>query len=461
MQSEEFDNKIREAADHHHPAYDEQAWRKMEKLLDKHLPQKEDDRRRFIFFLLLFLLIGAGLASLLLPGKKRNNDHSVASIVKQTVQETAPADPGNTSSSAKEPVTQNIAAIPQEKKSTSSNNTSTNIIIPSSLPASDHRYDPVKQIAGKEKKSTTTQVRPGDIPGNEFIGNHKTTPVIAAKENSVSQPPGKLPVDATNNNVVVTPSATEPGVKETSVIKADTKKPSAVNEPLKKEGTPDRETTPQKPVKIKNKRSSSFSLNFSAGPDMSMIGTGKTGKSKLLSGIGLGYTYKDRLTIRSGFYTANKVYTATPADYHPSNANFYYYYPNLQKIDADCKVYEIPISLSYNFGRSRKQNWFASSGVSSYLMKRETYKYFYKRSPSEPTISRQRTLSGVNKHYFAVMTVSGGYQRHLNKAMTLTVEPYLKLPLKGVGYGKVKLNSSGVLFTVGIKPFELFKKERK
>ena len=46
MQSEEFDKKIKEAADHHHPAYDEKAWMKMEKLLDTHLPQKKDDRRR-------------------------------------------------------------------------------------------------------------------------------------------------------------------------------------------------------------------------------------------------------------------------------------------------------------------------------------------------------------------------------------------------------------------------------
>ena len=49
---------IEEAAEHHHPAYDEMAWDKMEKLLDKHLPQKEDKKRRFIFFLLLFLFLG-------------------------------------------------------------------------------------------------------------------------------------------------------------------------------------------------------------------------------------------------------------------------------------------------------------------------------------------------------------------------------------------------------------------
>ena len=61
MPFEDFDKKIKEAADQHHPAYDEKAWRKMEKLLDEHLPQQKDDRRRILFFLLGFLLLGGGL----------------------------------------------------------------------------------------------------------------------------------------------------------------------------------------------------------------------------------------------------------------------------------------------------------------------------------------------------------------------------------------------------------------
>jgi hypothetical protein len=62
MQFEEFDKKIKEAAENHHPAYDEQAWAKMNKLLDKHLPEKEDRRRRFAWlFFLLFLVGGAGV----------------------------------------------------------------------------------------------------------------------------------------------------------------------------------------------------------------------------------------------------------------------------------------------------------------------------------------------------------------------------------------------------------------
>ncbi|MEO6683535.1 MAG: hypothetical protein ABIN48_12005, partial [Ginsengibacter sp.] len=58
MQDEEYDKRIKEAADHYHPAYDDKAWEKMEQLLDQHLPQ-EKKKRRIIYFLLPFLLLGS------------------------------------------------------------------------------------------------------------------------------------------------------------------------------------------------------------------------------------------------------------------------------------------------------------------------------------------------------------------------------------------------------------------
>src|SRR5690348_10755429 len=60
MQFEDLDKKIREAAEQHHPAYDEKAWTKMQKLLNRHLPQARTDKRRAIILLFLLLFIGGG-----------------------------------------------------------------------------------------------------------------------------------------------------------------------------------------------------------------------------------------------------------------------------------------------------------------------------------------------------------------------------------------------------------------
>ena len=49
MLDEEMDDIIKDASNQHYPAYDDQAWGKMERLLDKHLPQKKDKRKYFLF----------------------------------------------------------------------------------------------------------------------------------------------------------------------------------------------------------------------------------------------------------------------------------------------------------------------------------------------------------------------------------------------------------------------------
>ena len=57
---EAINKRISEAADQYHPAYDDEAWKGMEQMLNEHLPKKRDRRR--VFFLLLFtVMICTGL----------------------------------------------------------------------------------------------------------------------------------------------------------------------------------------------------------------------------------------------------------------------------------------------------------------------------------------------------------------------------------------------------------------
>ena len=64
-----------------------------------------------------------------------------------------------------------------------------------------------------------------------------------------------------------------------------------------------------------------------------------------------------------------------------------------------------------------------------------------------------KNYKNENSHIFSVLNLSGGYQHHLSDRVSVMGEPYVKIPVSGVGYGKVKLNSAGVLFTVSVRPF--------
>ena len=471
MQSEEFDNKIREAAEHHHPEYDEKAWGKMEKLLDKHLPQEKDDRRRIIFLLLLFLVLGGSSAWLLISkpwekakysvqAKKKDTGQSNSTISstttttdknKNTTGQFNKADKGRTNDEVAAESNRQISATPVVKEygtatvtdfNEKQKKTNTFSIAPVNKRRDNENNLTVSKMADKnvlhnDKKTEKSQQE--RITGDD-------TKIVVANSVVANNPDNNLVEQVVNKNVAISKN-----FEEYSKGPDNTKAVSIKNEPL---------TQTPAAKKANNKKNNSFFFTLSAGPDVSTAGSDRLGKLKLLAGAGLGYTFKNRFTIRTGFYTGRKIYTASPDEYHPP-ADFRTYYPYLEKVDANCKVFEIPLLLSYTFGKSSKQNWFASAGLSSYLMKKETYNYFYKQTVWGQTLNRKWIIENQNKHYFSVFTLSGGYQRSVSKNVFVTIEPYIKLPLSGVGYGKVKLNSGGFLFSIGIQPFHASKKQKR
>ncbi len=467
MQSEQFDKKTKEAADHHHPAYDEQAWNRMEKLLDKHLPQKEEGKKRFIFFLLLLLLAGGG--TWLLLSKPWQGDKKIAAG--NPVEKSSSAE-----SSVKDDTTgKNTPAVSPENNIASNNENSNGEPV-----AQKDQLNMTGQPVNNNVSAKNNVTRKNVVPGSKLLTNKndQTSFAIsngtkASKRNKDSKEINNKEVNdqpVTNANpsiqndgslIPATPSEKKKPVTNTSKPVASSSPATATEKPAQKEDpvmakaeVPEtlRQTqgTTTKKKNDKNKKKNSLFFSLSAGPDLSFVGSGNSSKTKLVAGAGIGFTFKDKITLRTGFYSGRKVYSARPSDYKAPPA-FYTFYPYLEKVDANCKVYEIPVSLSYNFGK--KNNWFVSAGVSSFLMKEESYDYIYKYTPTGNTYTNNWTIKNENSHYFSIGTLSAGYKHNIGKKITVMAEPYIKVPFGGVGYGKVKLNSGGVLFTIGVKAF--------
>lgn len=463
MRFEDLDKKFKEAADHHHPAYDEKAWAKMQKLLDKHLPREKERKRRIFFWLFLFLLIGG--AGLLIGNPFRQDKQAVRAeknmqwkknndAIQSTTENT-----GISVTDKSSPVNEESFEYKPGAADRSNNYTVKNVVV-SKQTDFDKQTITISSSTGQKKKIARKKQGKDDqpfVPINRAADKSSTTLVTTTSGDPVSSKPN----EATDNNAPIKIADNKKDISSAPDVAVDTDKM------IKKEDSAVAETdiaaqqnNKEKKSRTKNSKSSAFFFTATAGPDISFTGNDRPGKISPVLGVGLGYTFNDRFTIRTGFYTASKIYTASPEAYHPPDI-FYTYYPYLEKVEADCKVYEIPLTISYNFGNNGKQNWFVSAGLSSYLMKRETYNYFYKNSPSGPTISNEWTIENENKHLFSVFSLSGGYQRQLSRSVSILAEPYVKLPAGGVGYGKVKLNSAGLLFSLGIKPFAIPKKQTK
>jgi hypothetical protein len=439
MQSEEFDKRIIDAAEHHYPAYNEKAWSKMERLLDTHMPQEDKNRRRGILFLLLFLLLSGGVTWYFLtqPG----NNTGTGSIVKTG---SSPDSQGSATVTGK-PSAGSTATPLNGQANTQGNPTgpgeSTTSVTPATLNNKDDMGSTgILELSSKNPASIKKLTNQAGI--NFESNNPKTSiqqdPIVSTVKPGISEQPGN-PIVAQTEPKKLAEKLPDLPAEEKVTESNDVKK--AEEHPLQTV----KKSNEAEEARAKKQNSLSFSL--SAGPDISGVGY-NFGKVQPVYGFGLGYTFRDRFTVRTGLYVASKIYTASPKEYKPDYPipNFNY----LQKIDADCRVYEIPLIISYNFGGGKKHNWFAAAGLSSYLMKKETYDYYYKY-PGGATYIHTREINNENKHFFSGVSLSGGYTRQLNKTFSLSAEPYVKLPLSGVGAGYIRLQSAGLLISVTAK----------
>jgi hypothetical protein len=463
MQDEELDKLINDAASQHHPPYDDKAWGKMEQLLDKHLLKKKDWKRPFIF-LLGFLLLGSAVIWGTLHLWKNNT------TVTTTTNEVRPGAGPNknftdtASTKTANAVTGNTAiiALPKQKINLAATGNAGGIIskVPALLPA-----------LAKEQQKNTTQAFSNN---NNKVYKQKARfavkvkkPVTAYNDAEVVQQKNKPPqksddattIDEATKENAATNSPVDILIEEkkdaATTLKTDNTNTNNNITAVKEKTATNKKATGQQKKKTDKSFTSNFALTVAAGADVSYVSINNTGKLQPVYGTGLSYAIGKHFAISSGLYISKKIYTAAPNQYKTASGNTN---PNLINISGSCKIYDIPLTVYYNFKQVKNHNWFGSLGISSFLMKKETYNYKYKNPATGQLWSYLKSISNENEHYFSVVTLSAGYKYTLNSRFSIFAEPYLKLPLTGVGLGKVKLNSTGLLFTAAVKPFAKNKK---
>ncbi len=167
------------------------------------------------------------------------------------------------------------------------------------------------------------------------------------------------------------------------------------------------------------------------------------------AGYSLSFLVGDRLSkhisVESGISVSKKYYYSNGKYFDkkkagiPEQVEIYY-------ADGSCKMFEVPVNVKYDFALRKRSNLFAVAGLSSYFMKKESYGYRADWNSWVYDTTKQYTNSGNN--VLAVANFSIGYQLHINKTATLRIEPYLKVPLKGIGIANMPIMSTGI--SVGI-----------
>ena len=193
-----------------------------------------------------------------------------------------------------------------------------------------------------------------------------------------------------------------------------------------------------------------IALSLLIGPDFNSTENAVGGKSGFAVGIGISVPLIKKLSIQTGLNYGAKNYEAEGYDYTFSNPNI----ANIiAGIEASCKVLEIPLRASYTLMNNSKNSIDLNAGLSSYLMLKENYRFIYTSSARRDRFLEEKN---ANQHYLSVIDLSATYNIKLkNQKFALGIQPYIKIPLSGIGEGGVPLKSSGISLKLN---YELNKK---
>lgn len=204
-----------------------------------------------------------------------------------------------------------------------------------------------------------------------------------------------------------------------------------------------------KETSVQEKKSVShpkLSFNILVSPDVSSVSLSNINGTGLNSGLAIEYYLSPRWRISTGVINSNKIYGVEAENGYgyssPSQSK-------LESIDAVCSVLDIPINFRYNLLPAGRGGFFVSSGLSSYLMLQEDYEFNYKNYNTSYT--KNISVKGENQHLFQIINLSVGYEKELGRRISIQGEPFLKIPFKYVGYGKVKLITTGAFLSVKYK----------
>lgn len=297
-----------------------------------------------------------------------------------------------------------------------------------------------------EKTAHAVRVGKAEVDGSQIIAG-ANTPVNVNRH---------VPESKVNNPSIsgVNALASNPGTLELLMPEKLQHRPihSGVNMSLPEVVFVKSESQNQPPITAQQ-TSPTFAVRFGYAPDLSTVGFKGFSKPGAAVSLLAEYQVIKRLYLQSGVIWSNKVYRGDSADYDIPK-ELHYYGPKAIGLAGVCKVFELPVNLRYDIFQGEKSRWYAGAGVSSYHMNAETYTYKFENDKDPRITAKYRGWRGSTGWWWlSHINASAGYEYRISKNLSLMAEPYVRLPLKGVGYGKVRLVTTGVWLSVRCTPF--------
>jgi len=408
MHSFEGDNELDDVAKRAAEAFDAPGmtnWDKMQLLLEKEMPLDKPKKRFFWILIPALLLLVIGVA-----WWYSNHDQQLQ--VKETSQKPNPV---QTPILIEQPTTieQNITPaetstfnkIVLNRSKIFTKNSST----PSLLSQMGIPVGPVDQVLAKEN--------------GQFSNSQNTSNELQASSSKTEVKENNTVSDINTNSSNAVPVTT------TNTKLAEEKSSSII-------------------LKNKSNNEKGFFIGLTAGVDASTVHFNYQDDLGYNIGGIIGYRINQHFSVKTGGIFTQKNYKMNGVDFHAPKGTWVSYF-KMETVTGSCDMWDVPLIGTYHFKHKGKGNYFASLGSSSYFMKKENYSYLY--YVNNQTYHRSASYSSTDQHLFALVHISGGFEKPMGKHLTGIIEPYAKIPMSGVGFGSIELSSFGVNFSLTYK----------
>lgn len=238
--------------------------------------------------------------------------------------------------------------------------------------------------------------------------------------------------DVPNSNAVV--SSLQPGVKDklikpntgrtASIAKGEGEGKGKINEPV------------QKPLR------KHLYIGAFISPDYTTIKYQAGDKVGFNFGGLIGYKFTRDLSLEVGIAVDKKYYTSDGKYYNTANQKWIESAGKLLNISGSSSLTEFPVNVVYSFKPGRDGNFFVSGGMVSYIVHEENYNYEFDKNGY--IYNREKSTKKGTINAFANFNISAGYESSLGHGINFRVEPYYRIPIKGIGLGGLPITSVGL-----------------
>ncbi|CAN5808631.1 hypothetical protein BH11BAC4_BH11BAC4_16920 [soil metagenome] len=114
----------------------------------------------------------------------------------------------------------------------------------------------------------------------------------------------------------------------------------------------------------------------------------------------------------------------------------------IKSLQSNASVTEVNLKARYKILQQKRSSVYIAAGLSEYIITNESNTYNVSLNGNSETM-RGKYEKNISK-LPAVASFSAVYQHSLIKKISIRIEPYLKVPIQGIGIGNVPVTSAGI-----------------